>query len=351
MKIMIFCPNWVGDAVMATPTLRAIRGCFPDSEIVGLMKPVIADTLAGNRNLDSFWIHDSATATFSSTYQLVKRMRDCRFDIGVLLTNSMRSALTAFLGGIERRVGYARDGRTLLLNSRLDIKRRRGGYAPSPVIDYYLAIAYHLGASPESYQMDLATTPEDERRADQLWQQFELNPRDPVVVLNPGAAFGPAKRWPSQYFADLAQLLVDRHQLRVIVMCGPTERGFARFIANATMRPRFVKSMDQTELSLGLSKAVIRRASLLVTNDTGPRHFGAAYRIPVVSLFGPTHMEWTDTYHRLETRLQKKLSCGPCQLRECPLGHLRCMTELTVDMVYAACESALYGATGKKLAG
>ena len=165
---------------------------------------------------------------------------------------------------------------------------------------------------------------------------FGFQAGERVVALNPGAAFGAAKRWPSLYFAELARKLVDEAGVKVLVLCGPNERGFARYIADGSHRPRQVKSLDGEELSLGLTKALIQRSSLLVSTDSGPRHFGAAFGIPVVSLFGPTHIEWTDTHYASEIHLQKKLECGPCQQRTCPLGHLRCMKELTVDQVHAA---------------
>ncbi len=140
----------------------------------------------------------------------------------------------------------------------------------------------------------------------------------------------------SAYFAELARRLVDEQKAKVLVLCGPSERGFARYIADASLRPRQVHSMAEEEVSIGLAKAAVRRASLLVTTDSGPRHFGPAFDVPVVSLFGPTHIGWTDTHYADETTLQKKLPCGPCQQRECPLGHLRCMKDLTVDVVYSS---------------
>lgn len=337
MNILVFCPNWIGDAVMATPTLRALRRRFPEARIDGLMRPGVAAALDGNPWLNHTILHDHRSKDPAlTTWGVMGQIRQTRYDMGILLTNSFRTSLMAWLTGIRRRVGYAREGRGLLLNDRLRPERDRRGYIPSPVIDYYLALAYHVGAEKESYAMELFTSDEDERQADQLWAKFGFAKEEHVAVLNPGAAFGAAKRWPSEYFSDLARRLVDQHDMRVVILCGPSERGFARFIQDAALRPRMVRSLADEQVSLGLSKAIVRRASLLVSTDSGPRHFGPAFGVPVVSLFGPTHIEWTNTYFSQETMLQKKLPCGPCQQRVCPLGHLRCMTELSVDEVYQA---------------
>ena len=337
---------------MATPTLRALRKRFADARIVGLMRPYVAETLAGNPHLDDVLLYDHRSAELHGRFwATVRHLRAERFDIAVLLTNSIRSALLARLGGVKRRVGYAREGRGVLLNDLLPVRRSRGGYQPAPVIDYYLALAYHLGAAREDYGLELFVPPACAEEADRLWTRLGFAADDRVVTFNPGAAYGGAKRWPSNHFANLARLLVDRHDARVLVLCGPNERGFARYIADASARPRHVRSMADERISLGLSMELVRRSTLLVTTDSGPRHFAAPFGTPAVSLFGPTHIEWTETYYDLETKLQKKLPCGPCQQRECPLGHQQCMTDLSVDDVYRAAAWRLNTDTEHRSAG
>lgn len=351
-KILVFCPNWVGDVVMATPALRGLRQSFPDAHLTALLRPYVAETLAGNPWIDDCILHDHKSADPNQrTWNVIREVRRRRYDAALLFTNSLRTALIACLGRIPRRVGYARDGRGLLLNDRLPVPRTRGRIQPSPVIDYYLNLAYHFGVSHQSYQMELFTSPEDERRADALWRQFHFSESDRVVVLNPGAAFGAAKRWPSLYFAELARRLVDNNGVKVLILCGPNERGFARFIADGSARPRLVKSMADQDVSIGLSKAIVRRGAAMVSTDSGPRHFAAAFGVPVVSLFGPTHIEWTETYFADEFKLQQPVPCGPCQQRVCPLVHLRCMKELTVDRVYSAAAELLERKYNRRAAG
>jgi heptosyltransferase II len=341
MKIAVFLPNWVGDVVMATPTLRALRSFHPEAKITCVLKPDLSDLLYGNANIDELLPCDHrAGQAAHRPWNVVKRIRHEQFDIGVLLTNSLRSAILAWAGGVKRRVGYARDGRSFFLHDRLEAARTKRGWTPSPVIDYYLRLAYHLGAPKTPYQMDLAVSPADETAADDAWRRCGFSPIDRVVALNPGAAFGSSKRWPSDLFAELARRLAA-HNLKVLVVCGPNEAGFARYIADASGRPRSVKSLAEVPPSLGLTKAVVKRSTLLVSTDSGPRHFAPAFNVPVVALFGSTHQAWTETYFAEEFRLQRDVPCGPCQQRVCPLGHHRCMKELSVDEVFAASLKAL----------
>ena len=211
--------------------------------------------------------------------------------------------------------------------------------APSPVIEAYNRLAVQLGCPQPSYQMELVTTFRNERAADAVWRQTGLLGCAEVVCLNPGAAFGSSKHWPTDYFVELAQLLVDRRGYGVLILCGPAEKEMAGDIVRRTRRPT-VHSLGDHPLSLGLTKACVRRADLLITTDSGPRHFAAAFSRPVVTLFGPTHISWTETYYADAVHLQRKVDCGPCQLRTCPLDH-RCMKLLTPQEVFAAAQNLL----------
>src|SRR5262249_7697400 len=147
------------------------------------------------------------------------------------------------------------------------------------------------------------------------------------------------KHWYAESFAHLAQLLADVRGAGVLVLCGPGERDLARNIAALANRPA-VQSLADTPLSLGLTKACVRRSDLLITTDSGPRHFACAFGRPVFTLFGPTHIPWTETYYHSAVHLQKEVECGPCQRRVCPLDH-RCMRLLTPAEVFAAATDLL----------
>jgi heptosyltransferase-2 len=335
MRIAVFCPNWIGDAVMATPALRALRSAFPAAEIIGVLKPYIAGVLEGAPWFDQLFFLDSRGPASQRWPAVAAALRRLRPDLAVLLANTFRSALVARLAGCRRRVGYAHHGRGWLLTDALrPIRDSRGRPLPSPVIEAYNRLARQVGCPEPSYRLELFTTPRDEQAADAVWERSGLNTVGEVICLNPGAAFGAAKHWPAASFAELAQNLVDRRGSGLLVLCGPGEQELARQIVALARRPG-VASLADSPLSLGLSKACVRRADLLITTDSGPRHFAAAFDRPVVTLFGPTHIAWTETYYPWAVHLQKEVPCGPCQLRVCPLDH-RCMNELTPAEVFSA---------------
>jgi heptosyltransferase II len=343
MNIAVVMPGWIGDAVMATPALCALRSHFPNAHIIGIMKPYVAGVLEGGDWFDEPIFSDRA---FGSTGVLAvaQALRSRGIDLAVLFPNSFRSALTAWLGGCRRRIGYARYGRTALLTDALiPVRDTRGRVTPSPIIDAYNLLVERAGCPRPSYRMELFTTLADEQAADRVWELSGLSVFAEVICLNPGAAFGAAKHWPARSFAKLARDLAEQRGCGVLVLCGPSERDMAldimRQAGHAAVHALAAYTKPATaagpDISLGLTKACVRRSHLLVTTDSGPRHFAAAFGRPVVSLFGPTHIAWTDTYYPAEVQLQRRVPCGPCQLRVCPLDH-RCMNELSPVEVFVA---------------
>jgi heptosyltransferase-2 len=337
MRIVVFCPNLIGDTVMATPTLRALRHAYPGATIHGVVKPHVSPTLDGAPWLDGrILFNPRATDNDQKTWNVVNRLRDEQYDLAVLLPNSFRSTMLAWLGSARRRIGYARGGRSWMLTDRLDPpKDAEGRYVPTPIIEYYLKIVRVLGIPVESTKLELFTTPDDEFAAAQAFRELGISRDRPLIGLNTGGAFGPAKNWPVEHFVELARKLVDEREAQVVILCGPNERDVAREIAVRTDHPRVVSLADQP-LSIGLTKACVKQLALLITTDSGPRHFAAAFDVPVVSLFGPTHIAWTRTYHPHAIHMRQPVPCGPCQQPVCPEGHHRCMKELSPASVFSA---------------
>ncbi|HEX4412257.1 MAG TPA: lipopolysaccharide heptosyltransferase II [Lacipirellulaceae bacterium] len=336
MRLGVFLPNWVGDVVMATPALRALRQLAgADGQLVGIMRPYVSEVLAGTTWLDESIVYDKSRKLSPANRNVYAELRSARLDTVVLLTNSLRTAWMAWRSGARERIGYRNDARSLLLTKRIRQPLTPDG-RPLPTAESYLHLASVAGCAAEPARLELATTAEDERAADAVWAQLNLPAGDRVVVLNSGGAFGAAKLWPAEYFAELARRIVAGGRFSVLVNCGPSERELARFIAAEAKDPRVVSLAGIEDLPVGLTKACIRRSRLLVTTDSGPRYFGVAFEKPVVTLFGPTDPLRTQLPYDRERSLSLSLDCQPCMKRVCPLGHHRCMRDLSVDMVYAA---------------
>ncbi|QEL14549.1 lipopolysaccharide heptosyltransferase II [Limnoglobus roseus] len=339
--IALFLPNWIGDVVMATPAIRAVRDHFPQARLLAVSKPYVADTVAGSPWFDDLIPFDKSGPRHRRFRFVLNRLADEKLDAAVLFPNSFRPALLARLAGSRYIVGYARYFRDALLTRRLYATRGNDGRPkPTPVLDDYNRLVEQLGVPNPGRRMELFTTPADEQAAETFWLRHGLNRVNRVIGLNPGGAFGASKHWPTNQFAEVAKRFADQRSTAVVVLCGPAEREEANRIAEQSGRANVI-SLAGSDLSIGLTKAVVRRLSLLVTTDSGPRHFAAAFGVPVVSLFGPTHIAWTETHFAKAVHLQNKLPCGPCQQRICPLGHHQCMTSLSETDVFAASQELL----------
>lgn len=336
-RIAVFMPNWIGDAVMATPTLRALRQHFGgDVEIVGILQRPIEELLSGTPWLDTLWLReDSDAAPHLDWRAFASRFRTTPVDLSIHLTNDFASALAARLGGVPARAGYVRNRRGWLLTRRLEPPARGGRFLPISALDYYLGVAYAVGCQRESPRMELATTACDEEAADRAWAALGLAPGEAPVVVNSSGRYGGAKLWPERHCVALATRIARELALPVVILCGPAERERAARIATAAAHPR-VRCLDGAALSIGLTKAFLRRARCLVSTDSGPRHVGAAFGVPVVALFGPTHPAWSDTHYDDEVRLAHPVDCSPCAARECRMRHHACMEHLAVDEVFGA---------------
>jgi heptosyltransferase-2 len=335
MKIGVFLPNWIGDTAMCTPALRALRKHYgSDAEMIGILRPYVTQVLAGTPWLDDLILFNRGSKIRAQeVLPVANEMRRRKLDAVVLLTNSFRAAAMARYSGARQRVGYVRYARGPLLTHKLHAPRVGRRWIPTSAIDMYLELAYALGCAPESPRIELATTEADEIAADHVWRKSQLPPGVQGVVLNSGGAYGAAKLWPSEHFAALARRIADEQQLAVLVTCGPAEREVAHDIVALADHPRVVGLADE-EISIGLTKACVRRSRLMITTDSGPRFFASAFDVPLVTLFGPTHMGWSATHDPQEICLQHQVSCGPCGKRTCPLGHHDCMRLLAVERVY-----------------
>ncbi len=338
MKRAVWLPNWIGDAVMATPTLRLLRQADPTGELIGIYRGPIQETLTGTDLLDKTLADQTHGKTsWREQWRFLRRLQREEIDEILLLTNSFRTAAVAALARIPRRVGFARDGRGWLLTHSLEPTSRT---VPNPALDEYLRLAHFtLGEVPteageQERRLQLALTRADLQQYEDFATRHCLD-EGQYVCLNSGGAFGAAKHWPVASFAELAVRIVRETSMPVVMLCGPAERELAREFVERARHPR-IHSLAEEALGIGLSKAIVKHARAMITTDSGPRHFAAAFDVPVLTLFGPTHIAWSETHYPRARHLQLALDCGPCQQRTCPLGHHRCMRDLSVSQVFQA---------------
>ena len=344
---------------MATPTLRALRHTFPASKIVGVMRPVIHDVLEQAWGDERAWIDESLLFTkksgskkngsgAGSRWSLIRRIRRSGAHVAVLLTNSLWSAAVVRLAGVRRVVGYDRDARGVFLSDRVPVPHDGQRLRPISPIDYYLQLAHWLGCGSQLAAMDgramqLGVTSADQFMAERLWTQVGFSANWPTVAINCGSATDPARLWPEEHVRELATRLAVELNAQVLLHCGPAERDGCNAIARSIAHPRVASMGIAEQLPIGLSKAVLKRSDVVVSTDSGPRHLAVALDRPVVSLFGATTPQWTQTYNVPETILSAGADCSDC-LQAAPSGrHQHSMRDISVDRVLAAvkCRAAV----------
>jgi heptosyltransferase-2 len=333
-RILVRAPSWVGDVVMATPALRALRRAHPGAEIVLEGRPFLAGLVRGLPSLDAF-LPDPGGSAFARA----RALRARGFDWAVLLPDSTRAALGPFLARIPVRAGYAREPlRRALLTRALPPPRENGRRVPLSMIERYLRITRALGCADAGTALELAVDAEARERVAKRLAEAGMAKGERTFVVTPGASFGSSKLWPPESFAAAADAIARRHALRPVLAPGPGEEPIARRIAEAMAERAIVLADPPT--SLAELVALIAGAALQLGNDTGPRHVAVACGVPAVVVMGPTDPR--HTAHLLERQrvLREDVPCSPCHLKRCPIDH-RCMTRLRPERVAAAAAELL----------
>lgn len=337
MKILVRAPNWVGDAVMAIPALECIRRARPDAEICVLARPVVADLFAGEAFADRMLRYDfrGAHRGWLGRERLARELRRERFDAVVLLQNAFEAAWIAWRSRIPERVGYARDGRRLLLTSAIQVPEEEE--IPAHESQYYLELLRRAGwteARPSITSIRLRISPVARDAAESMLRQAGARENGWRCAIAPGASYGAAKCWPPERFALLADRLISECDADVIFFGTPDEKEIAAHICCA-MKSRAVSLVGET--SAHNLAALFASCSLFIGNDSGAMHVAAAAGLPVVGIFGPTDPQGTAPVTGQFTLIRETVSCSPCFLRRCPVDH-RCMERITVDAVLAAAQ-------------
>lgn len=329
-KIMVRMPNWIGDAVMATPALHAVRGAFPDALITVVANPLVAELFSHHPDCDQVLRFDKRGdhGGAGGLWRFCRQLRQERFALAILLQNAFEAAAMAVLAGIPRRAGYRTDGRGLLLTAGVAAVDKKHGLHH---VDYYLHMLRQLGIDAGERRLRLALTPGEQAAAGE-----RLGTGD-WVAINPGASYGAAKRWIPERFAAVADGLTEEFGVRIVLTGGPGEMDIGRDIERA-MRVAPVNLIGRT--SVRELMAVLAHCRLVVTNDSGPMHVAAAFGVPLVAVFGPTDHTTTSPLAENCRIVRSGAECSPCMLRECPTDH-HCMTDVTAAAVIAAARPLL----------
>ncbi len=325
-KILVRATNWIGDAVMTTPALGSIRSALPDAEIVLAANPVVAELMSPHPWCNRVIVYDKKGrhAGWRGLYRFSRGLAAERFDLAILFQNAIGAAIMARLAGIGTRAGYATDGRGPLLTHSVrvpkDLHRLHQVY-------YYLNMVNGLGLRTGAEKLCLELR-DDEKD----WGRRVLGPGK-WAAINPGAAYGSAKKWYPQRFAGVADRLVSDYGYRIVVLGGPGETAICSEIESA-MRAPVLKMAGKT--SVRQMMAILGTVDLVVSNDSGPMHVAAAFDRPIVALFGPSlHMAAYPFCSRYRV-VRREIECAPCLKRKCPKDHHRCMDEISVEDVIAA---------------
>jgi len=329
--ILVRCPNWVGDLIMATPVFECLRKNLPGVRISALTRAYNAKVIEDAPWVDT--IIPCEDKSFNGMRETARAIKASGADTALLLPNSIRSYLPVRLAGIRNIYGFRRGGRKYLVKGPLPARDDQG-ILPLPMVDYYLELCRWLGLDlPDLPAPSLYVSEALAREAGRLLKKYGITDQDMVIGLNPGAKFGSSKCWPPEYFARLADMLEQQWRCRILLFVGPGEAPIADEIMALT-KAKLINT-DPDRIDLGLLKPMIQRCDLLITNDTGPRHYATALKRPVIVIMGPTDPRYTNSNLEQTIVLRKEIPCAPCHRKECPENH-ECMRGITPDEVLAA---------------
>ena len=332
MKILIRATNWVGDAILSLPALRAVRAKFPGDHLAILARPYVADLYREQGIADLLIAYDTRGehAGFSGREKLVGELRKEKFDIALLLQNAFDAAWIAWRAGIPLRIGYNRDGRGILLTKR--IKPPKPGEIPRHEKFYYLELLRRAGwieQFPEDKEITLNIPDASKRRAAEALASAGARPNALRIAVGAGASYGSAKCWPPDRFAKALNLIVSQNDCDVILFGTAAETSVSSAIAEELAKPPINLTGKTT---IGDLPGLLSQCQLFLGNDSGAMHVAAAVGLPVVAVFGPTDPLGTAPVTPRHSVVQQKPYCSPCFLRRCPTDH-RCMTDVTPVMV------------------
>ncbi len=326
-KILVIAPSWVGDNMLMQPMLRRLKQRHPDSQIDVFAPAWTASLLTAlpevHKVLPNPFPHGKLL--LGERRRIGHSLRSHQYDQAIVLPNSLKSALVPFFAGIPLRTGFVGEMRYLLLN---DARKLNKQHLPL-MVERFAQLAEAPGHDIQR-PLHNPTLHLPARFCRDTLQKFQLNLDNAITVFCPGAEYGPAKRWPNTYFADIARRLLQRGEEVVLIGSGK-DREVADEI-NRMTNGRCRNLCGETDLPQAL--AILSSADRVISNDSGLMHLAAALDKPMLAIFGSSSPQFTPPLSARAVVLQHPISCSPCFKRVCPLGHFDCMMKLTPDQVW-----------------
>lgn len=316
MTILIILPNWLGDAVMATPAIEALCALYPKAKLTLVGSYVSVEALKHHPQCVRSYVDTTKKGgnRFLNTYHFAKELG--KHDIAITFRNQLHSSLLLFCSGTAVTAGRKSWHSQLLLTHAVKPSH------PSHLVEQYRDIMQALNEQPLTIGKLRLHIPA---------HHYER----PTLGINPGATYGSAKRWYPEKFAQVARAFSGTHE--IVIFGGPTEVEMANDIESQLKGIMVSNRAGKT--SVEELCAMIGGLSIFITNDSGPMHVAAAYQVPTVAIFGPTrHLETSQWMNEKSSIVRHDMKCAPCMKRECPLGHHECMKSITANEVIEAVE-------------
>lgn len=326
-NILVKMPNWVGDLVMATPVLTDLRRAFPKAEITAMCRRPISELLEQDQSINELFCYAKLSNQFlprEDLRNLIGKIEAGKYDLGILLTNSFSSAWWFWQGKVKRRIGFSGHYRRWLLTDVAKFPEKK-----EHQVITYKRILEKVGIPLSDTAPRLYLTEKEIKESKELLFQRGYKKEKKIIGINPGAAYGSAKCWPPERFRALAERLVEETDATLV---------FFGDGATLSLVKEICQGLDQRVINLaGVTSlrelaCLIKDCDLLVTNDSGPMHIAAAFKTPLIALFGSTDDEKTGPFGQSESVVNKRVSCSPCLKRVCPID-FRCMKGITVEEI------------------
>jgi heptosyltransferase-2 len=337
-KILVRGVNWIGDTILSLPAIEGLRRLLPEASITFLVKDHLRSLFSSAPWAKEVLVlpQGSGMSLLSGESRIIRRITSERYDLALILPRSPRAALLPYLAGVRYRIGYACNGRSILLTHGI---KETGKLLRCHQADYYYHLVQFLGDCGERQLPRLYISRDDDAWAESFYNHAGISRHEVVIAFNPGSTYGPAKCWPPARYIELARRVLSLPRNRLLLVGGADNAPLIDYIYLSLGR-RAIKAVGKELIRLA---ALLKRCDSIITNDTGPMHVAAAVGIPVIAIFGSTDPCTTSPLGPLSRIIRREAKCSPCLTRHCPHDDHRCMEAISVDEVEAALAEQVAG--------